>query len=316
MTGVAGSSTGGPLQARVSCSALATQTASMSTRRCSSCRALGLPGLGHDARRHNEFVLSIEGSQAVAELNDASAAAAATSQAQRARARTRRAETMQQTAVSTRSASLRERGIPDSIRRRTGDRIRRGFHSSYRAQAASPTLRSCATTPFVLTSRLQLLETVLGRRVRSVSRATLAQIQRECPHLDSTPAHCFHAMFDDMVIAAFTRPLNLNLRRSGQIPVSHDEFVRWVAMFLLRCLLPSGHDGLVGHVRGMLPAAVPHLLSEGRFKQIKSALTLIPSSTSRSDKVRCYVCDSIRPYPTCIVSPGRQRRDCRHRACD
>lgn len=270
--------------------------------------------------RNSEFQLPTEGWQAEARFNNVNvgAAAAVIAQPQDARARSNRGEDARETACRTRGGYLHERQIPDSIPRRAGNRLQHGFHNNHHVQSQKPALTRLATTPVVITSRLQLIESVFAERVRAASRATLDRIARECPHLDSTAAHCFHAMFDETVIGAFTRALNQNLRLGGQQPVTHDEFVRWVATFLLRCLLPCGHTGVVGHVRGTNLMVEKNIVHEDRFQRIKSAFTLLPGSTSCEDKVcrtgaaYAWFC-SFRVMTVLLLLPGRCQCDRRHR---
>ena len=146
----------------------------------------------------------------------------------------------QGTGVPNRGRQTHAQGVPKEIRKRHGDRVRRGLNRNYPA-ANAPSWQRLDTAVSAFISRPQLLEVSLGRKARMVSRAILEQVKRLSPHIDlQLPWHCCHAMFDGALTAAFMGVLNRNLLTAGEVPVTVAEFHRFVGCFLMRCLVVGG----------------------------------------------------------------------------
>ena len=145
---------------------------------------------------------------------------------------------------------------------------------------------SVDATPSMFVPREQLLETVFGQRTRHVSRETLAKVKTACPAANpAIPWHCFHAVFSETVLRNFTQALNANLEAARQPDVSIDEFVQWIAMFLLRCIVPYRHRGTVAFVTGQSGwEGAAHVMHYERFLLIQDHLALV-TRCSRSTQV-------------------------------
>ena len=139
-------------------------------------------------------------------------------------------------------------------------------------------------------SRPQLLETVLGAKVRSVSRRVLDQTRQKCPHLDLRQQwQCFHAMFDATVTSAFIDVLNRNLVAAGQPSVTPGEFHCFVAMFLMHCVEVGGVEGVRERCVGKRGDSVKGLISSDRYSVLKRHFTLLPHDTPQTKRVRVVV---------------------------
>lgn len=255
----------------------------MSTRRCSECRKLGLPGLGHNARRHSQYVLSLEGQASLAAVSSSTAAdqLAAAQQARNA-ALAERAE--QATSVTTRR---RDPQCPRNIYLRHGDRVRRGFTANWRPDPSAPAWQRVATPVEALITRPQFLESELGARVRNSSRRILEKARSHAPGMDFTKeGHCFHAMFSPAVLAALHLKLNANLSHASERLVTVHEFCKWICMFFLRCVVPGNHEGVVHHVSGANQAAARNLLTADRYRVIARHFALQARNGPKAEAVR------------------------------
>ena len=136
---------------------------------------------------------------------------------------------------------------------------------------------SVDATPSMFVTHEQLLETVFGQRTRRVSSETLAKVKTACPAANpAIPWHCFHAVFSETVLRNFTQALNANLEAARQPDVSIDEFVQWIAMFLLRCIVPYRHRGTVAFVTGQSGwEGAAHVMHYERFLLIQGHLALV-----------------------------------------
>ena len=136
---------------------------------------------------------------------------------------------------------------------------------------------SVDATPSMVVTREQLLEAVFGQRTRRVSSETLAKVKTACPAVNpAIPWHCFHAVFSETVLRNFTQALNANLEAARQPDVSIDELVQWIAMFLLRCIVPYRHRGTVAFVTGQSGwEGAAHVMHYERFLLIQGHLALV-----------------------------------------
>ena len=254
-------------------------------RRCSACSSIGLPGLGHNLRTHHEFITSLDGQEALRAL-PGGVAAAQVDAAANARAAAERRDA-QRTSVPSRGRQTHEVRVPNEIRNRHGDRVRRGFNRNYSRAANAPSWQRLDTAVSAFISRPQLLEVTLGRKVRMVSRAILEQVKRLSPHVDlQLPWHCYHVMFDVGLTAAFMGVLNRNLLTARQMPVSVAEFHRFVGCFLMRCLVAGGAVGVRERCRGRADASAEGLIDDSRYAMLKRHFTLVPNDSPQSDEVR------------------------------
>ena len=251
---------------------------------CRQCRNIGLSGVGHKSTTHYRFILSIEGQTALESVDPAVAASQVAGAEAMRRDRTSAIAT-RQTTVSTPAPRTGER-VPSHLRYRHGDRIRHGFDHGWQRDPSAASWRQVNAEPAAFLSRPQLLETVLGKRVRRVSRETLANIRRVIPNIEVRQAwHCFHAVFSPTVIGAFTNVLNTNLATANLPTVDHAEFVTWIATFLLRCIVPARHRGARAFSTGVNTEAGRNLMESGRFQDIKRHFTLLRGH-DRSEQVK------------------------------
>ena len=175
----------------------------------------------------------------------------------------------------------------DDIRERHGDCVRRGLALHSSTLAGVPEWRPVPTPVDAFISRPQLLETVLGAKVRSVSRRVLDQTRQKCPHLDLRQQwQCFHTMFDATVTSGFTDVLNRNLVAAGQPSVTPGEFHCFVAMFLMHCVEVGGVEGVRERCVGKRGDSVKGLISSDRYSVLKRHFTLMPHGTPQTKRVR------------------------------
>ena len=176
------------------------------------------------------------------------------------------------------------------IRGRHGDCVRRGLALHSSTPAGVPEWRQVPTPVDAFISRPQLLETVLGAKVRSVSRRILNETRQKCPHLDLRQQwQCFHTMFDATVTSAFIDVLNRNLVAAGQPSVTPSEFHCFVAMFLMHCVEVGGVEGVRERCVGKRGDRVQGLISSDRYRVLKRHFTLLPHGTPQTKRVRVVV---------------------------
>ena len=208
---------------------------------------------------------------------------------------------------------------PTNIRLRHGDRLRQGFAGNWRQDPSAPAWRRIATPVEALVTRPQFLESELGVRVRNSSRRMLAKARLYAPGLEFTkPEHCFHAMFEPGILSVLYRKLNTNLALSSQRLVTSHEFRKWICMFLLRCVVPGLHPGLVHQVSGANPATARNLLTADRYRVIARHFKLLASNRVHDEAV-CQLCAAtpIQLVPTnCDFGTGRGQRNRPGGACD
>lgn len=248
-------------------------SASMSSaRRCSSGQALNVSGVGHSDASHpgQQALARVTPQQTVQEVRDAEKEAAA-----QATAGARRDESNSTHSCRAMPRDTASQSVPRQPSSRLGDHLCHGMNAQQTVGRDAATWRSLPATPAAFLPEPQLLETVFGQRVRRVSRETLKQVRRLEPGNDFKQAwHCFHGVLSKAVLGHFVETVNLNLRVEGKPTVGTDEFVRWIATFLLCCVIPKGHQGATAYATGYDCNAASHLVGLERFQDIKRSLTL------------------------------------------
>ena len=293
----------------------ASVTASAPAAPCrgSACSSIGHTGVEHSFRAHREFITSADGQEALRGLPcgvvDGHAGAAVNLRAASER------RVAQGTGVPNRGRQTHAQGVPKEIRKRHGDRVRRGLNRNYPA-ANAPSWQRLDTAVSAFISRPQLLEVSLGRKARMVSRAILEQVKRLSPHIDlQLPWHCYHAMFDGALTAAFMGVLNRNLLTAGEVPVTVAEFHRFVGCFLMRCLVVGGASGVRERCTGRADRSAEGLIEDARYTVLKRHFTLVTNDVPQSEEVPQLV----RAYFAICVEGLRQvcgtltERHCVHR---
>lgn len=174
---------------------------------------------------------------------------------------------------------------------RIGDCLRHGLaHNTPSAAAAA--WEPLESVPRLFLSDHQLVDTVVGVRLRGVARMTLNNVKRKCPTPQlRTAAQCVRTIVDDVVCAHVLIELNRALQQQRLESVTQTDFMRFMAMLSVQAGTQGSVDDVIAFVASHSPpGAAVKTLSKDRFLQLLRALgSALPGAAADTDQVRARV---------------------------